>query len=145
MKKTTLRFASMAAAAVMLLGTGAAHADLLKDIREAKKIRIDSDNTTIIEGAGESAAIQGRIEQLTTYLIEQLELLKMEIWTPKEKSKRAGIVFFKHPAAKELYQTLQSHQIYTGNFLGGIRLDVHVFNTTEEIDKMLDVIKAFVL
>jgi selenocysteine lyase/cysteine desulfurase len=89
--------------------------------------------------------IQGRIEQLTTYLIEQLELLKMEIWTPKEKSKRAGIVFFKHPAAKELYQTLQSHQIYTGNFLGGIRLDVHVFNTTEEIDKMLDVIKAFVL
>ncbi|HEY1686006.1 MAG TPA: chaperonin GroEL [Tepidisphaeraceae bacterium] len=30
----------------------------------AKKVRIDSDNTTIIEGAGESKAIQGRIEQL---------------------------------------------------------------------------------
>jgi len=31
---------------------------------QAKKIRIDNDNTTIIEGAGESKAIQGRIEQI---------------------------------------------------------------------------------
>ncbi len=31
---------------------------------QAKLIRIDNDNTTIIEGAGESAAIQGRIEQI---------------------------------------------------------------------------------
>jgi chaperonin GroEL len=30
----------------------------------AKKVRIDSDNTTVIEGAGESKAIQGRIEQI---------------------------------------------------------------------------------
>ena len=30
----------------------------------AKKIEIDSENTTIIEGAGESKAIQGRIEQI---------------------------------------------------------------------------------
>jgi selenocysteine lyase/cysteine desulfurase len=87
--------------------------------------------------------IQNRIEHLTTYMVEQLELLEVEIWTPREKSKRAGIVFFKHPAAKELYQTLQSSQIYTGNFLGGIRLDVHVFNTIEEIDKTLNVIRAF--
>ncbi|WP_159912384.1 transporter substrate-binding domain-containing protein [Pantoea sp. 18069] len=43
MKKTTLRFATVAAAAVMLLGTGAARADLLKDILEAKKIRIALD------------------------------------------------------------------------------------------------------
>src|ERR1043166_811400 len=31
---------------------------------QAKKIRVDNDNTTIIEGAGESKAIQGRIEQI---------------------------------------------------------------------------------
>jgi chaperonin GroEL len=31
---------------------------------QAKRIRIDNDNTTIIEGAGESKAIQGRIEQI---------------------------------------------------------------------------------
>ena len=36
----------------------------LADLGRAKKIVIDKDNTTIIEGAGKSAEIKGRIEQL---------------------------------------------------------------------------------
>jgi chaperonin GroEL len=36
----------------------------LKDLGRAKRIVIDKDNTTIIEGAGKSAEIKGRIEQL---------------------------------------------------------------------------------
>ena len=36
----------------------------LNQLGRAKKIRIDKDNTTIIEGAGEESAIKGRIEQL---------------------------------------------------------------------------------
>jgi chaperonin GroEL len=36
----------------------------ISDLGQAKQIRIDNDNTTIIEGAGESKAIQGRIEQI---------------------------------------------------------------------------------
>src|SRR3954470_12439625 len=31
---------------------------------QAKRVRVDNDNTTIIEGAGESKAIQGRIDQI---------------------------------------------------------------------------------
>ena len=38
----------------------------LKDLGRAKKVVIDKDNTTIIEGAGSSAAIKGRIDQLRT-------------------------------------------------------------------------------
>ncbi len=38
----------------------------LKDLGNAKKIEIDKDNTTIIEGAGLSKAIQGKIEQIRT-------------------------------------------------------------------------------
>ncbi len=38
----------------------------LKDLGRAKKIEIDKENTTIIEGAGSSKAIQGRIEQIRT-------------------------------------------------------------------------------
>jgi chaperonin GroEL len=34
------------------------------DLGQAKKVRIDNDNTTIIEGAGESRSIQARIEQI---------------------------------------------------------------------------------
>jgi chaperonin GroEL len=36
----------------------------LADLGEAKKITIDKDNTTIIEGAGKSADIEGRVKQL---------------------------------------------------------------------------------
>ena len=38
----------------------------LKDLGSAKKIEIDKENTTIIEGAGSSKEIQGRIEQIRT-------------------------------------------------------------------------------
>jgi chaperonin GroEL len=36
----------------------------IEDLGKAKKITIDKDNTTIIEGAGSSAAIEGRVRQL---------------------------------------------------------------------------------
>jgi chaperonin GroEL len=36
----------------------------LDDLGQAKKVTIDKDNTTIIEGAGDSAAIEGRVKQL---------------------------------------------------------------------------------
>jgi chaperonin GroEL len=36
----------------------------LDDLGQAKKITIDKDNTTVIEGAGESAAIEARVKQL---------------------------------------------------------------------------------
>src|SRR6266705_1035892 len=36
----------------------------LEDLGKAKKVTIDKDNTTIIEGAGSSAAIEGRVKQL---------------------------------------------------------------------------------
>jgi len=38
----------------------------LDDLGRAKKITIDKDNTTIIEGAGKSADIEGRVKQLRT-------------------------------------------------------------------------------
>jgi chaperonin GroEL len=36
----------------------------IADLGQAKRIRIDNDNTTIIEGAGQTSAIQGRCEQI---------------------------------------------------------------------------------
>jgi chaperonin GroEL len=36
----------------------------LEDLGQAKKVTIDKDNTTIIEGAGTSTAIEGRVKQL---------------------------------------------------------------------------------
>ena len=38
----------------------------LEDLGKAKRIRIDKENTTIVEGAGKTGAIQGRIKQIKT-------------------------------------------------------------------------------
>jgi chaperonin GroEL len=38
----------------------------MDDLGQAKKVTIDKDTTTIIEGAGQSAAIEGRVKQLRT-------------------------------------------------------------------------------
>src|SRR5687767_15326590 len=40
----------------------------LEDLGSAKKITIDKDNTTIIEGVGEKKAIEGRVKQLRTQM-----------------------------------------------------------------------------
>src|SRR5207249_7933741 len=40
----------------------------MEDLGKAKKVTIDKDNTTIIEGAGKKAAIEGRIKQIRTQI-----------------------------------------------------------------------------
>ena len=42
----------------------------LKDLGKAKRITVDKDNTTIVEGAGEQARIQGRVKQIKAQIEE---------------------------------------------------------------------------
>ena len=42
----------------------------LEDLGKAKKVTIDKDNTTIVEGAGASSAIEGRVKQLRAQIEE---------------------------------------------------------------------------
>lgn len=42
----------------------------LSDLGRAKKIHIDKDNTTIVEGAGDPSKIQGRVKQIKTQIEE---------------------------------------------------------------------------
>jgi chaperonin GroEL len=42
----------------------------LDDLGEAKKVTVDKDNTTIVEGAGKRADIEGRVKQLRTQVDE---------------------------------------------------------------------------
>ncbi|NOZ24652.1 MAG: chaperonin GroEL [Nitrospirae bacterium] len=42
----------------------------ISDLGRAKKISVDKENTTIVEGAGDTASIQGRIKQIKTQMEE---------------------------------------------------------------------------
>src|SRR5262249_8473035 len=40
----------------------------MEDLSKAKKVTIDKDNTTIVEGAGSQAGIEGRVKQIRTQI-----------------------------------------------------------------------------
>src|SRR5882762_706174 len=42
----------------------------LDDLGKAKKVVVDKDNTTIVEGAGKASAIEGRIKQIRAQIDE---------------------------------------------------------------------------
>ena len=57
----------------------------LEDLGKAKKVVVDKDNTTIVEGAGKTAAIEGRIKQIRAQIEETTSRLR-----PREAAGAAG-------------------------------------------------------
>src|ERR1051325_4371431 len=60
----------------------------LEDLGKAKKITIDKDNTTIVEGAGTSAAIEGRVKQIRS----QIEDTSSDYYREKLQERLAKLV-----------------------------------------------------
>jgi selenocysteine lyase/cysteine desulfurase len=88
--------------------------------------------------------IERRVNELTQYLLDALTRLGVDIWTPLQAAERAGIVFFRIPEYREAHLELRSERIYCGSFLGGIRCDPNFYNTEEELDQFLVVIRRHV-
>ena len=86
--------------------------------------------------------IEHRVRELTTYAIEGLEKIGVDLWTPRAVDQRAGIVFLRPPEAAALHTKLKAARIYCGHFLGGIRIDPTFYNTHEEIDKFLAIVRS---
>ncbi|MCK5156765.1 MAG: aminotransferase class V-fold PLP-dependent enzyme [Spirochaetales bacterium] len=87
--------------------------------------------------------IESRINELTTYVIEKLSRLNVDIVTPSNQNERAGIIFFRTPDYLELHARLKAENIYCGCFQEGIRVDPGFYNTYEELDKFLSVVKDY--
>jgi len=60
----------------------------IKDLGQAKRIRIDANNTTMIEGAGSTSEIQGRIKQIT----QEIETTTSDYDREKLEERRAKLV-----------------------------------------------------
>ena len=73
----------------------------LGDLGQAKKITIDKDNTTIIEGAGKSADIEGRVKQLRTQVEETTSEYDLEKLQERLAKLVGGVAQIKVGAATE--------------------------------------------
>jgi chaperonin GroEL len=72
-----------------------------EDLGRAKKIVIDKDNTTIVEGAGKSGDIQGRVKQLRTQIDETTSDYDREKLQERLAKLVGGVAIIKVGAATE--------------------------------------------
>src|ERR1700712_178353 len=73
----------------------------LEDLGRAKRITIDKDNTTIVDGAGESKSIEGRIKQLRTQIDETTSDYDREKLQERLAKLAGGVAVIKVGAATE--------------------------------------------
>src|SRR5204862_577240 len=73
----------------------------LEDLGQAKKVTIDKDNTTILEGAGSPAAIEGRIKQLRAQIEDTTSEYDREKLQERLAKMVGGVAIIKVGAATE--------------------------------------------
>ncbi len=73
----------------------------LEDLGKAKKVTIDKDNTTIVEGAGEGKAIEGRVKQLRVQVEETTSDYDREKLQERLAKLVGGVAVIKVGAATE--------------------------------------------
>jgi chaperonin GroEL len=73
----------------------------LDDLGKAKKITIDKDNTTIIEGSGKASAIEGRVKQIRTQIDETTSDYDREKLQERLAKLVGGVAVIKVGAATE--------------------------------------------
>jgi chaperonin GroEL len=73
----------------------------LEDLGKAKKIVVDKDNTTIVEGAGKSSAIEGRIKQIRAQIDETTSDYDREKLQERLAKLAGGVAVVKVGAATE--------------------------------------------
>jgi len=73
----------------------------LEDLGKAKKVVLDKDNTTIVEGAGKSSAIEGRIKQIRAQIEETTSDYDREKLQERLAKLAGGVAVIKVGAATE--------------------------------------------
>jgi chaperonin GroEL len=73
----------------------------LDDLGRAKKVVVDKDNTTIVEGAGKTSAIEGRIKQIRTQIDETTSDYDREKLQERLAKLAGGVAVVKVGAATE--------------------------------------------
>jgi chaperonin GroEL len=73
----------------------------IEDLGKAKKVTIDKDNTTIVEGAGKQSAIEGRVKQLRTQVEDTTSDYDREKLQERLAKLVGGVAIIKVGAATE--------------------------------------------
>ena len=83
----------------------------LKDLGSAKRITVDKENTTIVEGAGDTKAIQGRIAQIKTQVEDTTSDYDREKLQERLAKLAGGVAVINVGAATEVELKEKKHRV----------------------------------
>jgi chaperonin GroEL len=83
----------------------------LKDLGKAKRITVDKENTTIVEGAGDTKAIQGRISQIKNQIEETTSDYDREKLQERLAKLAGGVAVINVGAATEVELKEKKHRV----------------------------------
>lgn len=119
----------------------------------ASRFEVGEASIVSLIGANESANllitigtenIEHRILNLTERLIEGLKEANIQLNTPDIEENRSGIVNFSVEEPTNVAKSLLSEGMVASVRAGGIRVSPHFYNTEEEIDDFLDILKRII-
>ncbi|KPJ61029.1 MAG: hypothetical protein AMJ46_03360 [Latescibacteria bacterium DG_63] len=87
--------------------------------------------------------IERHIFELLDILIEELENLPVTIQSPLGPGQRSGILAFACDDATSLKESLSRESIVVAEREGAIRVSPHLYNTSEEIEKLCRALRDF--
>ncbi len=94
-----------------------------------------------LKGVG-VANIDAHARPLVLHCLEELKKLPVEVLTPDEPEHIAGILAFKHPKAEEIQKRLHAAGVHLMNPAGRLRISIHGYNTTADVEKLIKELKA---
>jgi chaperonin GroEL len=83
----------------------------LPDLGQCRKIMIDKDNTTIIEGAGTTEEIQGRMSQIRAQIDQTTSEFDKEKLQERLAKLAGGVAVVRVPGATEVEQKEKKHRV----------------------------------
>lgn len=94
-----------------------------------------------IRGVG-VANIDRHARPLTLHCLGEVKKLPVELLTPVDVDRVAGIMAFRHPKADAIYQHLYAANIHVMSHAGRLRIAVHGYNTADDVERLLRELRA---
>lgn len=83
-------------------------------------------------------------QPLVLRCLQGLSELPVQLITPQEPEALAGIMAFRHPRLPEIFEQLAAQNIHVMHSAGRMRIAIHGYNTEEDVDRFLSVLRTLV-
>jgi selenocysteine lyase/cysteine desulfurase len=87
-------------------------------------------------------AIHAAAGSLVAQCLEEVGRLPVDLLSPRDPAKLAGILAFRHPDADRIHQHLRSKDIHVMSHAGRLRVALHGYNTTKDVETLVTELKV---